>query len=65
LFFAIPEELRIEGFENGILFLVIIGTSVIMAWALIATRNQKAKRDGEESPGQSASTFAELPIDEE
>ncbi len=65
LFFAIPEELRIEGFENGILFLVIIGTSVIMAWALIATRNQKSREDVEAGVGQRTSNFEELPIDEE
>ena len=65
LFFAIPEELRIEGFENGILFLVIIGTSIVMAWALIATRNQKDQANGEGGPEKSNSNFAELPIDEE
>ena len=41
LFFAIPDSLRYEGFENGILFLVIIATSVIMAWALITFRKRK------------------------
>lgn len=41
LFFAIPDSLRYEGFENGILFLVIIITSIVMAWALIAYRKQK------------------------
>jgi len=41
LFFAIPDSLRYEGFENGILFLVIIATSIIMAWALIVYGKQK------------------------
>ena len=41
LFFAIPDSLRFEGFENGILFLVIISTSIIMAWALITFRKLK------------------------
>jgi len=45
LFFAIPESLRFEGFENGILFLVIIGTSIVMAWALIAEGTQKGRRE--------------------
>ena len=36
LFFAIPEELRINGFQKGILFVVIIVTNIIMAWALMA-----------------------------
>ncbi len=41
LFFAIPDSLRIESFENGILFLVIIATSIIMASALIAYRKKE------------------------
>ncbi len=36
LFFAIPKGLKTEGFENGVLFVVIIVTSIIMAWALIS-----------------------------
>lgn len=35
LFFAIPESLKAEGFESGVLFVVIIATSIIMAWSLI------------------------------
>ena len=35
LFFAIPESLKFEGFESGVLFVVILATSMIMAWALI------------------------------
>ena len=46
LFFAIPESLKTEGFESGVLFVVIIATSIIMAWTLIAT-SQSNK--GEES----------------
>jgi NhaP-type Na+/H+ or K+/H+ antiporter len=41
LFFAIPESLRREGFESGVLFVVIISTSVIMALSLIAARKDK------------------------
>ncbi len=36
LFFAIPAELRNAGIENGVLFVVIIATSIIMAMSLIA-----------------------------
>lgn len=43
LFFAIPESLRSNGFQKGILFVVIIATSIIMAWTLIASG--KAKKD--------------------
>ncbi|WP_347840649.1 cation:proton antiporter [uncultured Draconibacterium sp.] len=35
LFFAIPESLRINGFQKGILFVVIIVTNIIMGWALV------------------------------
>lgn len=35
LFFAIPEELKINGFQSVVLFVVIISTSVIMGWSLI------------------------------
>jgi NhaP-type Na+/H+ or K+/H+ antiporter len=41
LIFAIPESLKTTGFESGILFMVIIATSIIMAWSLIATRKRK------------------------
>ncbi len=43
LFFAIPESLKTTGFESGILFMVIIATSIIMAWSLIATGKRKTK----------------------
>jgi NhaP-type Na+/H+ or K+/H+ antiporter len=44
LFFAIPLELRNAGIENGVLFVVIIATSIIMAIALIAN-SKKTKAD--------------------
>lgn len=43
LFFAIPEELRSNGFQKGILFVVIIATSIVMAWSLIAYRGNGKK----------------------
>ena len=43
LFFAIPATLKREGFESGVLFVVIISTSVIMAMSLIAARKDKKK----------------------
>jgi len=43
LFFAIPESLKTQGFESGVFFLVIIATSIIMAWSLIATGKNKTK----------------------
>ncbi len=45
LFFAIPETLNINGFQSGVLFVVIIVTSVIMAWSLIASDNRKLQKE--------------------
>lgn len=44
LFFAIPESLQINGFQKGILFVVIIVTNVVMAWSLIAS----GKKNGDD-----------------
>ncbi len=35
LYFAIPDDFLINDFESGILLFVILGTSVMMAWALV------------------------------
>lgn len=50
LFFAIPDSLKTEGFESGVLFVVIIATSIIMAWALISYGKCETKV-GEVKPG--------------
>lgn len=52
LFFAIPEELKVKGFENGVLFVIILATSAIMAWALIAYKNPRSKDDDIEGDNQ-------------
>ncbi len=57
LFFAIPDSLRYEGFDNGILFLVIISTSIVMAWALITYR--KTRDDGHNKESTSIEKQAE------
>ncbi len=49
LFFAIPESLKTEHFERGVLFVVIIATSIIMAWSLIASRKENASVKFEEN----------------
>ena len=41
LFYAIPEELQMEGFEPGILLFIIIATSLAMTFSLV---NYKKKR---------------------
>ena len=50
LFFAIPEELKADGFESGVLFVVIIATSIIMAWSLIS--NGKRKKEEVENQAE-------------
>lgn len=42
LFYAIPEEAMIPGFEAGILLFVIIATSLVMTWGMI--REKRAQR---------------------
>jgi NhaP-type Na+/H+ or K+/H+ antiporter len=52
LFYAIPASAEVEGFEPGILLFIIIGTSLIMTFALIfdKQRASRAIRDAESSP---------------
>ena len=40
LFYAIPMEAQIEGFESGILLFVIIATSLVMTWAMIRDKSK-------------------------
>lgn len=44
LFYAIPKEVEVEGFEAGILLFIIMATSIIMTIAMVydKRRNQKA-----------------------
>ena len=44
LFFAIPDEFLIPGFQDGILLYVILATSLLMTWSLI-----KNKQNGEDT----------------
>lgn len=67
LFFAIPESLKTEGFERGVLFVVIIATSVIMASSLIVYGKNKGPGDnvpGSEDKGKEPSRgFSEFPVE--
>ena len=45
LFYAIPVEAQVVNFEPGILLFVIIGTSVIMTWAMIKNRKKPVPED--------------------
>ena len=40
LFYAIPEELSVANFEKGILLFIIIGTSLIMTFAMISDKKR-------------------------
>ena len=40
LFYAIPEDYKVPEFESGVLLLVIIFSSLIMAWSLILERKK-------------------------
>ncbi|MEM9933192.1 MAG: cation:proton antiporter, partial [Bacteroidota bacterium] len=42
LFFGIPEDLKVEGFNPGILLFIIIATSIVMTFALIADGRKRA-----------------------
>ncbi len=44
LYFAIPDDFLINDFESGILLFVILGTSVVMAWALVHYKIGKVGR---------------------
>ncbi len=52
LFNAIPEAAEVDNFEAGILLFIIIGTSLIMTFALIADKRStgKAVRSAEDMP---------------
>jgi cell volume regulation protein A len=43
LFYAIPAEAQIEGFDAGILLFIIIGTSLIMTFAMIMDKQRSGK----------------------
>ncbi|MDY8136122.1 cation:proton antiporter [Aquimarina sp. 2201CG5-10] len=60
LFFAIPAEAMIEGFNPGILLFVIIGTSLIMTGGMI--RDKKVERLAEEIQEQEDTEEAEFYI---
>ncbi len=43
LFYAIPTEIQVEGFEPGILLFIIIATSVIMTIAMVYDKKRRTK----------------------
>ena len=71
LFNAIPQEVQIEGFEPGILLYIIIGTSLIMTFAMIVDkkRTTSAIRRVASAPigyeRWKAPTLADAPVEKE
>ncbi len=57
LFFAIPESLRSNDFQEGILFVVIIATSIIMAWSLIAYRKKTTNVESPDADNANGNEF--------
>lgn len=51
LYYNLPKDLRIAGVETGLLFVVVLGTSIIMSLGLLASRRAGAKSEaiGKES----------------
>jgi len=47
LFYSLPAELKIKGIETGLLFVVILGTSLVLSLGLLITKRQglSAKQD--------------------
>jgi NhaP-type Na+/H+ or K+/H+ antiporter len=49
LYYNLPKEVKIKGVETGLLFVVILGTSIIMSLGLIASK--RATADENKNPG--------------
>lgn len=60
LFFAIPEEFKLPDFESGVLLVIIIVSSLVMAWSLITKRFVPKKEGVEDVP----SPVVDLSVDE-
>lgn len=47
LYYNLPPELKIPGVETGLLFVVVLGTSIIMSLGLLITKKQDAENYSE------------------
>ncbi len=45
LFFSIPDALKLKGMQDGLLFFVILASSLIMAFGLLGVRDKKSAPD--------------------
>ncbi|MDP4664028.1 MAG: cation:proton antiporter [Salibacteraceae bacterium] len=65
LFFAIPREFQIPGFDNGILLFVIIATSLVMTWAMIRANSKEVDEEVLEMLGRNDAESTENSRDSE
>jgi len=65
LFYAIPVEAQIESFEPGILLFVIIGTSLVMTFAMIYDKRRSSKALKEANSIKVGTTKWKAPVLEE
>ena len=48
LYYSLPPEMKIKGVETGLLFVVILGTSIILSLGLLVTKRQSSRQgDGD------------------
>lgn len=60
LFFAIPKEMQVASFDNGILLFVIISTAIVMTWAMIKANNKDIGSEVMEMLGQKHENDADM-----
>ena len=70
LFYAIPEEAIIPGFEAGILLFVIIATSLVMTWGMIREKRAQRIEDTEHNTSeeyliQTVTDLSDIELDQE
>ena len=44
LYYSLPPDMKIKGVETGLLFVVILGTSIVLSLGLLVTKRQTAKQ---------------------
>ncbi|WP_183577019.1 cation:proton antiporter [Mucilaginibacter sp. X5P1] len=47
LYYSLPPDMKIKGVETGLLFVVILGTSIILSLGLLATKRQASRQQGD------------------
>jgi hypothetical protein len=47
LYYSLPPDMKIKGVETGLLFVVILGTSIILSLGLLITKRQAIRQQGD------------------